>query len=93
LGTWNDIEAKAMSLLTRKNRAARIVKQEGNVISVDFDHGPDGPAPRFPGAAGLRDPCPPGDSTATWQLAYAAPVARDSVPKPSENWGVPKPSA
>src|SRR5204863_41422 len=74
-----------MSVLTRKNLAARIVKQEGNVISLNFDPGPDGPAPRFPGAAGLRDPCPSDDNAATWQIA--GPVTCDSVPKSSENWG------
>jgi hypothetical protein len=36
-------------------KAARLViARENNVVRVDFTRKPDPPAPRFPGAAGLR---------------------------------------
>jgi hypothetical protein len=35
--------------------ARRIVSRERNVVRVDFRREPDPPAPRFPGAAALRE--------------------------------------
>ena len=32
-----------------------VIRRENNVLQVDFSHEPDPPAPRFPGASGLRE--------------------------------------
>lgn len=32
-----------------------VIGRDGNVIRVDFRRNPDPPAPKFPGAAALRD--------------------------------------
>ena len=32
-----------------------VVSRENNVVRVDFSRDPDPPAPRFPGATGLRE--------------------------------------
>lgn len=37
-------------------RTGTIVSRDGNVVRIDFVTEPDPPAPRFPGAGGLRDP-------------------------------------
>ena len=31
-----------------------VIAREGNVLRVDFERDPDPPAPKFPGACGLR---------------------------------------
>ncbi len=33
----------------------RVLSREGNIVRVDFSHKPHPPAPRFPGASGLRE--------------------------------------
>jgi hypothetical protein len=38
----------------RSMESACVVARESNVVHVDFGRQPDPPAPRFPGAAGLR---------------------------------------
>jgi hypothetical protein len=38
-----------------------VIARESNVVRVDFARRPDPPAPRFPGAGGLRPP--------TWRVA------------------------
>jgi hypothetical protein len=32
-----------------------VIRRENNVLEVDFSREPDPPAPRFPGASGLRE--------------------------------------
>jgi hypothetical protein len=32
-----------------------VIGRENNVVQVDFSRDPDPPAPRFPGASGLRE--------------------------------------
>jgi hypothetical protein len=34
----------------------RVIGRKGNVLLVDFSRPPNPPAPRFPGANGLREP-------------------------------------
>jgi hypothetical protein len=34
----------------------RVIGRNGNIVLVDFSRGPPPPAPRFPGASGLREP-------------------------------------
>lgn len=34
----------------------RVIGRKGNVVLVDFSRSPPPPAPRFPGANGLREP-------------------------------------
>ena len=34
----------------------RVIGREGNLVLVDFSQKPHPPAPRFPGANGLREP-------------------------------------
>jgi hypothetical protein len=36
------------------NKWRRVIRRESNVIHVDFSGESDPPAPRFPGAAGMR---------------------------------------
>jgi hypothetical protein len=43
----------------RRNRRY-VIRRESNVLEVDFSREPDPPAPRFPGASGLRE-LPEGD--------------------------------
>lgn len=35
-------------------KASRVIGRDSNIVRVDFTREPDPPAPRFPGAAGLR---------------------------------------
>lgn len=39
----------------RAMRSSCVIARESNVVRVDFGREPDPPAPRFPGAAGLRE--------------------------------------
>jgi hypothetical protein len=39
----------------RFSRDVCIIGRNDNVLLVDFTRGPEPPAPRFPGASGLRD--------------------------------------
>ncbi len=34
---------------------SRVIGRKENVVLVDFSHKPEPPAPRFPGASGLRE--------------------------------------
>lgn len=34
-----------------------VIGRENNVVRVDFGRDPDPPAPKFPGATGLREVC------------------------------------
>jgi hypothetical protein len=34
-----------------------VIGRENNVVRVDFSREPDPPAPKFPGATGLREVC------------------------------------
>jgi hypothetical protein len=36
-------------------RNSHVIRREHNVLEVDFSREPDPPAPRFPGASGLRE--------------------------------------
>jgi hypothetical protein len=40
--------------MVRRN-SRYIIRREHNVLEVDFSRKPDPPAPRFPGASGLRE--------------------------------------
>lgn len=44
-----------------------VIGRENNVVRVDFSREPDPPAPRFPGASGLRLTCD--DSTSETNTA------------------------
>jgi hypothetical protein len=35
----------------------RVIGRNGNIVVVDFSREPNPPAPRFPGASGLREQC------------------------------------
>ncbi len=39
-------------MISRNHRY--VIRRENNVLQVDFSRDPDPPAPRFPGASGLR---------------------------------------
>jgi hypothetical protein len=38
----------------RRDPSRSVIGRESNVVRVDFSREPDPPAPRFPGASGLR---------------------------------------
>jgi hypothetical protein len=40
--------------MPRTKRRACVVARHSNIVRVDFTREPDPPAPRFPGAAGVR---------------------------------------
>jgi hypothetical protein len=44
-----------------------VIRRENNVLEVDFSREPDPPAPRFPGASGLRE-LPGGGSEPDWSF-------------------------
>jgi hypothetical protein len=66
-----------------KIRDARVLERYDNVIRVDFDRGPDEPAPRFPGAARLRLPADDVETATAESLmvsrGWAVKVCRPSV--------------
>jgi hypothetical protein len=39
----------------RTKRRPCIIARDSNIVRIDFNQDPDPPAPRFPGAAGLRE--------------------------------------
>ena len=41
---------------TLRKNSRYVIRREDNVLQVDFSREPDPPAPRFPGANGLRKP-------------------------------------
>jgi hypothetical protein len=55
-----------------------VIRRDNNVLEVDFSREPDPPAPRFPGASGIRDSAEgdsePGESLGefSWALANRA---------------------
>jgi hypothetical protein len=54
------------SPMVRGNRRY-VIRRENNVLEVDFSREPDPPAPRFPGASGLRE-LPEGDCGPDWSF-------------------------
>jgi hypothetical protein len=48
-----------------------IISRENNVLRVDFSRDPDPPAPKFPGAAGLRETIDESTETGEHPLAVA----------------------
>jgi hypothetical protein len=48
-----------------------IISRESNVLRVDFSRDPDPPAPKFPGAAGLRETIDESTKTGEHPLAVA----------------------
>jgi hypothetical protein len=50
-----------------------VISRENNVLRVDFSRDPDPPAPRFPGATGLREI---GDESASETKYIAAEALR-----------------
>ena len=63
----------------------RVIGRKGNVVLVDFSRAPHPPAPRFPGANGLREPScedmsvEPFVGPSACCPGYAASVARRPV--------------
>lgn len=55
-----------------RNKRRYVIRREDNVLQVDFSREPDPPAPRFPGANGLREP--ELDSEPAWSLVSLAGV-------------------
>jgi hypothetical protein len=39
----------------QSNLQGRVIGRKANVVLIDFSRKPDPPAPRFPGAGGLRE--------------------------------------
>jgi hypothetical protein len=39
----------------QRKHSRLVIGRENNVLRVDFSRDPDPPAPRFPGASGLRE--------------------------------------
>jgi hypothetical protein len=60
-----------------------VIGRDGNVIRVDFRRNPDPPAPRFPGAAALRDidvsPPQPHPASVAWAKARTSRAPRQTV--------------
>lgn len=50
----NDDRQRGGCLLARQTNRF-VIGHENNVVQVDFSRDPDPPAPRFPGASGLRE--------------------------------------
>ena len=48
-----------------------VIGRENNVLRVDFSRDPDPPAPKFPGAGGLRESIDESIKTAELTLAVA----------------------
>jgi hypothetical protein len=48
-------KAGRSSRCVMRNIRRRVIAREHNVLRVDFQKDPDPPAPRFPGAAAMRD--------------------------------------
>ena len=46
-----------------------VIARESNVLRVDFQHEPDPPAPRFPGAAAVRN-----ETRHVTDAVYASPT-------------------
>jgi hypothetical protein len=53
-----------------------VISRENNVVRVDFSRDPDPPAPRFPGASGLREI---GDASES-QTKYISAAAFKAAP-------------
>jgi hypothetical protein len=66
----------------RKN-CRYVIHREDNVLQVDFSREPDPPAPRFPGANGLRE-LPEEDIEQEWSFGESsrALAGRKSSPTP-----------
>ncbi len=47
---------------------SHVIRRQNNVLEVDFSREPDPPAPRFPGASGLRE-LTEGGKEAEWSSA------------------------
>jgi hypothetical protein len=50
-----------------------VIGRDNNVVRVDFGRDPDPPAPKFPGATGLREVCE--ESTCVFAVALSATSA------------------
>jgi len=48
-----------------------VISRENNVLRVDFSRNPDPPAPKFPGAGGLREVADESTKMAEHKLAVA----------------------
>lgn len=48
-----------------------VISRENNVLRVDFSRDPDPPAPKFPGAGGLRETIDENTNTGEHTLAVA----------------------
>jgi hypothetical protein len=48
-----------------------VISRENNVLRVDFSRDPDPPAPKFPGAGGLRETIDESTTTAEHTFAVA----------------------
>ncbi len=58
----------------------RVIGRNGNIVVVDFGREPNPPAPRFPGASGLREQCRSEVTTEFAALAVREPPAQVRPP-------------
>ena len=61
----------------------RVIGRNGNIVVVDFSREPNPPAPRFPGAGGLREQCRNEPTMGFAPLAVRAPAAQVRPPPAS----------
>jgi hypothetical protein len=70
--------------MVRRN-SRYVIRRENNVLEVDFSREPDPPAPRFPGASGLRK-LTEGDSELGWSFGDEVLDWALADKKSSPNW-------
>ena len=61
--------------MQRAVRHSHIVARENNILRVDFSRDPDPPAPKFPGAAGLREIITEDGAEPVWSRPAGIPRA------------------
>jgi len=59
---------------------SRVIGRNGNIVVVDFSREPNPPAPRFPGASGLRMPSDDEPRTSFTPLAIRGPLPQVRPP-------------
>jgi len=66
----------------------RVIGRNGNIVVVDFSPEPNPPAPRFPGASGLREQCHNEFTTRFTPLAVPELLAQvRPPPAPADRFG------
>ena len=79
--------------MVRRN-SCYVIRRENNILEVDFRREPDPPAPRFPGASGLRE-LPEGGSESDWsfgELSWALAGRKPPIRGAKSRWK-PAPAA